>query len=136
MYAQSVLPFILDLTMPTLQAYLIVFWLQLYDAIEQGYSSLLDWDHPAGLVHERRDLRIRVPHKYGVYRIKGSSTQLAVFKAVEEVWQSKLVSCPTCRKLNTTVQSGGDANVHMPLRIRVASQQSMTPQLADCQCSR
>ena len=84
-----------DWTLPSLQAYLTIFWLQLYDAIEQRHSRLLDWNHPARLVHERRDFRIRVPHEYGVYRIKSRSAQLAVLEAVEELWQSQFVSCPT-----------------------------------------
>lgn len=88
---------------PTLQAYLIVIWLQLYDPIQQRYSSARDWNHPAGLIHECRDFRIRMPHENGVYGIKGGATQLVVFQAVEELWQSKLVSCSTYRELKATV---------------------------------
>lgn len=81
----------------TMQAYLIVFGLQLYDAVQQWYSSVLDWYHSACLVHECSDLRIRVPHEDGIYCIKGCCTELAVFEAVEEVWQSVFIPCPSCR---------------------------------------
>ena len=69
-----------------MQAYLIVFRVQLYDAIEQWHSSILDWDHSAGLVHECSNFRVRVPHEDGIYSIKGSCTELAVFEAIEKVW--------------------------------------------------
>lgn len=79
-------------------AYLIVVRLQLYDAIKQWHSSVFYWYHSAGLVHECSDFRIRVPHEDGVYSVKGSCTELAVFEAVEKMWQSMFVPCPTYRK--------------------------------------
>lgn len=69
-----------------MQAYLIVFWLQLYDAVKQWYSSIFDWNHSAGLIHECSDFRVRVPYEDGIYCIKGSCTELAVSKAVEKMW--------------------------------------------------